>query len=226
MLQRPLHQDKIRWSLKGFSVFDVTRGRFLQPVLVISTRMALQEWSGAIWCCGGQSKTGHGIAMEYYNAPKAIASGQDGPSRASVFLMSPEGDSQSVLVISTRMALQEWSGAMKCCGGQSKTGHSIPMEYYNAPKAIASGQDGPSRASVFLVSPEGDSQSVLVNNSLYKTGRVHMHSFRAHQRLFLIEKKFKLRYKGGYTRLDQGHAQKWQVQHCISLVRVKLHTLF
>ena len=35
--------------------------------------------------------------MEYYNAPKAIASGQDGPSRASVFPMSPEGDSQPVI---------------------------------------------------------------------------------------------------------------------------------
>ena len=48
--------------------------------------------------------------MEYYNAPKAIASGQDGPSRASVFPMSPEGDSQSVLVISTRMAYKSEAG--------------------------------------------------------------------------------------------------------------------
>ena len=108
------------------------------------------KWIGAIECCGGQSKTGHSIPMECYNTPKAIASQQGSPSRASVSSMSPEteGDSEPEIT-STRKALQEWSGAIECCGGQSKTGHSIPMECYNTPKAIASRQGSPARASDF-----------------------------------------------------------------------------
>jgi len=44
--------------------------------------------------------------MEWFNTPNAVASGQVGPARASVSLMSPEGDSQPEIRI-TRKALQE-----------------------------------------------------------------------------------------------------------------------
>ena len=70
-----------------------------------------------MWCRGHSktgysipmehSKTGHSISLECYNIPKAIASHQGSPSKSLMFSMSPEGGSQSVLVISTRMALQE-----------------------------------------------------------------------------------------------------------------------
>ena len=50
--------------------------------------------------------TVNSITMECFNTPNAVASGQVGPARASVSLMSPEGDSQPEIGI-TRKALQE-----------------------------------------------------------------------------------------------------------------------
>ena len=75
------HQDKA--VHQGLPSNSSKWGRFCRPVLLI-WRKALQEWSGATKCCGGQSKTGYSMHMDCYNTRKSAASGQGSPPRASI----------------------------------------------------------------------------------------------------------------------------------------------